>query len=395
MSLNANKTILHVDMDAFFASVEQHDHPELLGKPVVVGAPPDRRGVISAASYEARKYGIHSAMSSREAYQRCPEAVFMPVNSERYGEVSKQVHAIFREFTPFVEPLSIDEAFLDVTGSFRLFGDGAEIARKVKDKIKADTGLNASVGVAHNKFLAKLASDLDKPDGLTIVPSRRGEIMAFLAPLNVNRIWGVGKVTGASLADAGITTIGALQNITESELSGIIGKHSAKHLLHLAIGDDERDLEMSRHEKSISKEHTFEFDCQSPEELKAALAELVDNVGQSLRQSGKFAGQARLKLRWQGFRTITRQRIFENPVCDDFSLREMANAIFDNEELVKPVRLIGFGVGKLTDSAPRQLSLFGTENIIHDKKERLSRTVDEIRDKLGENSIRRGSAKRG
>lgn len=393
LTLNANKTILHVDMDAFFASVEQHDHPELRGKPVVVGAPPDKRGVISAASYEAREYGIHSAMASREAYKRCPDAVFMPVNMNRYIEVSQVVQSIFTEFTPFVEPLSIDEAFLDVTGSFRLFGDGAEIAQKVKDKIKDDTGLNASVGVAHNKFLAKLASDLDKPDGLTIVPSKRGEVMAFLAPLSVNRIWGVGKVTGASLADAGITTIGELQKISETELGNIIGKHSARHLQRLAMGEDERELEMGRDEKSISKEHTFEFDCQSREELKFVLAELVDHVGSSLRKSGKFAKQARIKIRWQGFRTITRQRLFENPVCDDFSLRKMANEILDNEELIKPVRLIGFGVGKLVDSAPRQLSLFGDENIVNDKKERLSRTVDAIRDNLGIESIRRGSAK--
>ncbi|MCK5528453.1 MAG: DNA polymerase IV [Kiritimatiellae bacterium] len=392
MTTKSNKTILHVDMDAFFASVEQHDHPELQGKPVVVGAQPDKRGVVSAASYEAREYGIHSAMPSREAYQRCPDAIFMPVNSARYGEVSREIHKIFEEFTPFVESVSIDEAFLDVTGSFRIFGDGATIARKIKDTIKSKTGLNASVGVAHNKFLAKLASDLDKPDGLTVVPSTRGQIMEFLAPLAVSRIWGVGKVTGATLAEAGITTIGQLQKSSEAELGNIIGKHSARHLLRLAMGEDERELEMGREEKSISKEHTFEFDCQSPEELKFILAELVDNVGDRLRQAGKFAGQARLKLRWQGFKTITRQRIFPNPVCDDFSLREMANAIFDNEELIKPVRLIGFGVGKLADSAPRQLSLFGFEDVVDAKKERLSRTVDDIREKLGQDSIRRGSA---
>ncbi len=388
---SGNKTILHVDMDAFFASVEQHDHPELQGKPVVVGASPDKRGVVSAASYEARKYGIHSAMPSSEAYKQCPHAVFMPVNMSRYIEVSRTIQAIFIEFTPLVEPLSIDEAFLDVTGSFRLFGYGAEIALKIKKRIKSVTGLNASVGVAHNKFLAKLASDLEKPDGLTIVPSKCSEVMTFLAPLSVGRIWGVGKVTGAKLAEYGITTIGQLQNITESELGAIIGKHSAKHLLHLAIGEDERDLDMGRGEKSISKEYTFEFDCQSPEELKSVLSELVDDVGQRLRKSGYFAGQAKLKLRWQGFQTITRQRIFNNPICDDFSLREMANTIFDNEKIIKPVRLIGFGVGKLTSSAPRQLSLFGAENDMNDKKEKLSRTVDAIRDSLGDDSISRGS----
>ncbi len=386
-----NKTILHVDMDAFFASVEQMDHPELRGKPVVVGAPPDKRGVVSAASYEARKFGIHSAMPSREAYRRCPDAVFRPVNGRRYSEVSRQIQDIFEEFTPFVEPISIDEAFLDVTGSLRLFGSGVDIAVKIKETIKERIGLIASVGVACNKFLAKLASDLDKPDGLTVVPANRADIIKFLAPLPVGRIWGVGKVMEAHLVDAGIKTIGQLQQITETELEYIAGKHSAGFLRRLAMGEDARDISLERIDKSISKEHTFEYDCDSAEEIKKILADLVDNVGYRLRQSEKFAGMARLKIRWQGFKTITRQRTFNNPVCDDFSLRKMAYEIFDNEVLIKPVRLIGFGVGKLTESVPQQLDLFDN---IEDKgrKEKLSRTVDDIRKKLGYESIKRASS---
>ena len=186
-------TYLHVDMDAFFASVEQHDHPELRGQPVVIGAQPDQRGVVAAASYEAREYGIHSAMPSREAGERCPHAVFLPPNGKRYGEVSRQIMGIFERFTPYVEQLSVDEAFLDVTGAQRLLGTGREIAAKIKDTVKGETGLTASVGVAVNKFLAKLASDMDKPDGLTVVPNSKQEIITFLAPLPVGRIWGEAK----------------------------------------------------------------------------------------------------------------------------------------------------------------------------------------------------------
>jgi DNA polymerase IV len=383
------RTILHVDMDAFFAAVEQRERPELRGKPVVVGAPPDRRGVVSAASYEARVFGIHSAMPSREAGRRCPHAVFLPVNGKLYSEVSQQIREIFYRFTPLVEPLSIDEAFLDVTGALRLFGPGPEIARKIKQAIRDETRLTASVGVAANKFLAKLASDLEKPDGLTVVPSTRAEILAFLAPLPVGRIWGVGKVTGEELAKAGIKTIGQLQTASEVRLAALLGPHAARHLLRLAVGEDERELETEHDEKSISREHTFDRDCTSPAEIRRILAGLADEVGQSLREAGKYAGLARLKLRWQGFETITRQRPFEHAICDDFNLRAMAAALLAAEELVKPVRLIGFGVSRLAEHAPRQLSLFGAEDRADDRKERLSRTVDALHQKFGKDSIRR------
>ncbi len=193
--ITAPAVFLHVDMDAFFASVEQLDHPELRGKPVVVGSPPDRRGVVAAASYEARKFGIHSAMPSRLAYQKCPDAIFVPGNMARYKEVSRQVMRIFGAYTPLVQPLSIDEAFLDVTGAQRLFGDGKTIAEKIRRDIREQTGLTASVGVAPNLFLAKIASDMNKPNGITVVPSGQESIEKFLAPLPIGRMWGVGKVT--------------------------------------------------------------------------------------------------------------------------------------------------------------------------------------------------------
>jgi DNA polymerase IV len=388
-------TILHVDMDAFFAAVEQHDHPEYRGKPVVVGAPPDKRGVVSAASYEAREFGIHSAMPSREAYRRCPKAVFLPVNGKRYHEVSRHVFRIFERFTPLVEPLSIDEAFLDVSGVHRLFGTGPEIAETIRGTIRDETGLTASVGVAHNKFLAKLASDLDKPDGLTVVPRAHREILLFLASLPVERIWGVGRMTRTLLHDHGIRTIGELQTVPERRLAGIVGKHGARHLQRLALGEDARELELTRVEKSISKEHTFGVDCSCGETLESVLLDLVDEVGSRLRGAGKYASLIRLKLRWQGFDTITRQRRLEQPCCDDFALREAALALFREQERSRPVRLIGFGVSKLCDRRAEQLTLFASESEKRDRKERLSRTVDRIRSRYGDDSIERASGIRG
>jgi len=385
-------TILHVDMDAFFASVEQLDHPELRGKPVVVGAPPDKRGVVAAASYEAREYGIHSAMPSREAGKRCPHAVFVPSNGKRYSEVSRKVLSILEGFTPLVEQVSIDEAFLDVSGAETLFGSGPEIALKIKDAIRKETGLTASVGVASNKFLAKLASDMDKPDGLTVVPEGSEEILAFLAPLPVGRLWGVGKVTQNTLEKAGLHTVGQLRAAGEERLARILGTHAAEHLCRLARGEDSRELELDVEEKSMSKEHTFPEDCDSVREIERVLLDLVDEVASRLREHGRYASLARLKLRWKGFETITRQKAFAYPCCDDFSLREMALDLFRAEELIKPVRLVGFGVSRFTDGRGEQLELFSVKPHDTERRERLSRAVDTIRGKFGDESMRRGSS---
>ena len=377
-------------MDAFFAAVEQHDRPELRGKPVVVGAPPDQRGVVAAASYEARKFGIHSAMPSREAGQRCPHAVFVPVNGRRYQEVSGHMFSILERFTPLIEPLSIDEAFLDVTGARRLLGTGKEIAGQVKQTIRCETGLTASVGVAPNKFLAKLASDLEKPDGLTVVPAGQDEVMAFLGPLPVSRIWGVGKVTRGRLEAAGIRRIAELQATPLGRLAGIVGKNSAEHLRALAHGRDQRDIELEREAKSISREHTFPEDCACAETLERVLCELVEDVGTRLRGAGKYAALGHLKLRWKGFKTITRQEPFPRPCCDDFALRSAALKLFHAEALVKPVRLIGFGVSRLGDSPGIQLSLFGTDVPARDRREDVSRAVDQLRRKFGKTTIGSG-----
>lgn len=387
------KTILHIDMDAFFAAVEAHDHPELKGLPVVIGSPPDKRGVVSTCSYEARKFGIHSAMPSRTAFQRCPHAVFLPVNMKRYREVSQQIMEIFRRFTPMVEPLSCDEAFLDVTGARYLFGDGPEIARRIKAAVKKETGLTCSVGVASNMFLAKIASDLNKPDGLTVVPASEKLIAAFLAPLPVKRMWGAGKKTQEILEIHNIRTIGDLQTVAPEKLAAWIGENSAVSFRRLAFGIDGRELTTDSEEKSISNEITFDEDQRDAGVVEAALLDLADKVGTRLRRAGYYAATAQIKLRWTDFSTITRQRKLNPPCCDDITLRETALELFRKEKLHSAVRLIGFGVSGLrrTADAP-QLDLFqAPEKQTSTRREALSRAVDRVRERFGRKSLQRGS----
>ena len=385
------RTILHVDMDAFFASVEQLDHPEYRGRPVVVGAPADKRGVIAAASYEARTFGIHSAMPSREAARRCPEAIFVPVNMPRYLEASEQIFDVFQEFTPYIEPLSVDEAFLDVTGAERLFGKGPAVAATIKAAIKTQTGLTASIGVASNKFLAKLASDMDKPDGLTIVPSKPDEIREFLAPLEVKRIWGVGRVTQRLLEGNGIRTIADLQNTPPDRLARLVGEGHAEHLAAMAIGEDSRELEMDRTRKSYSREHTFDEDCKDSEEQERVLCELVEDVGSQLRAVGKYAKTVRIKLRWENFETITRQKQLPASACDNTTLREAAMELFLNEKSARPVRLIGFGTSNITENSSQvQMGLFETKSQSVKRREALSHVIDDIRTRFGDSSISNG-----
>jgi DNA polymerase-4 len=385
-----NRTILHVDMDAFYASVEQFDHPEWRGKPVIVGAPPDQRGVVAAASYEARKFGVRSAMPSRTAGRLCPHGIFTPPNMKRYEEVSAQVFAIFDRFTPLVEPLSVDEAFLDVTGARHLFGDGEAIARKIKAAIRQKVGFTASVGVAPNKFLAKIASEMNKPDGLTLVPFEPDAIAAFLAPLPVEKVWGVGKVTAEALQKKGLHTIGDLQKASLSLLTQNLGRAGAESLHELAWGRDDREVETGNEAKSISREHTFLEDERDAAVIEAVLNELADDVGAQLRAAGIYAGVGRLKFRWQDFTTLTRQKAFACKVCDDSSLREMARSLFRAITLDRPVRLVGFGVTHLGGKQTEQLGLFSGPSKTLEKKEALSRAVDNIRRQFGKKSLRRG-----
>jgi nucleotidyltransferase/DNA polymerase involved in DNA repair len=389
----SGKTILHVDMDAFFAAVEQHDHPELKGLPVVVGSPRDKRGVVSTCSYEARRFGIHSGMPSRTAAQRCPSAVFLPVRMARYHEVSQQIMQVFESFTPHVQPLSCDEAFLDVTGAMHLFGDGPAIAKKIKAAILEKTGLTCSVGVAPNPFLAKIASDMNKPDGLTVVPFSEKLIPAFLEPLPIKRMWGAGGKTQTVLKAHNIHTIGDLQKTDPERLAKWVGGSAAASFRRRAFGIDGRAVETGTEEKSISNEITFGEDEGNPELIEQKLMDLADKVGGRLRKAGFFAATAQIKVRWKDFSTITRQRRLDPVCCDDQTLRETALELLRKEGLHSPVRLIGFGVSGLRETSESpQLDLFASEGKQTSKKrEVLSRAVDAVRETFGRQSLKRGS----
>lgn len=393
MSKNPQRTILHVDMDAFFAAVEVQDHPELKGKPVVIGSPRNQRGVVSTCSYEARKFGIHSGMPSRTAAQRCPSAIFLPVRMARYKEVSEQIMEVFERFTPHVQSLSCDEAFLDVTGSIHLFGDGPAIARKVKAAILEETGLTCSVGVAPNLFLAKIASDMNKPAGLTLVPFSENLIPAFLAPLPIKRMWGAGGKTRTILEAHNLHTIGDLQTVDPEKLAAWIGTNAADSFRRRAFGIDNRIVETESEEKSISNEITFGEDETDPATVEAQLLDLADKVGGRLRRGGFYAATAQIKVRWGDFTTITRQRRLDPPCCDDITLRETALELLRKEGLHSPVRLIGFGVSSLRETAEApQMELFQPlEKQTSTKREQLSRTIDAIRARFGKTSIRHGS----
>jgi len=376
-------------MDAFFASVEQRDHPEWRGKPVIVGAPSNQRGVVSTCSYEARVFGVHSAMPSREAYRRCPQGIFVPVDMARYDEASRRVFAIFERFSPLIEPISIDEAFIDVTGARLLFGDGKEIAEKIRAIIHAEVGLAASIGVAGNKFLAKMASEKAKPDGLFVVPEDREAIVRFLGAHKIGALWGVGKITGEALERAGFHFVSDIQKADFAYLTRVVGESFAAHLRALSFGEDAREVETEFEEKSLSREYTFLTDCRDGDAVREVLKNLADEVGERVRSHGRYATVGRLKLRWSDFRTITRQSPFETAVCDDFSFRAMALRLFDAEKLIQPVRLIGFGVSGFCDGRREQLSLFDDAPAAREKRERLCRTVDALREKLGAEAVKR------
>ncbi len=383
MDKKLERHILHVDMDAFYASIEQREHPEWRGKPLVVGSSPNERGVVATCSYEARQFGIRSAMSSREAGRRCPHAIFTPGNYALYEEVSRQVFEIFERYTPLVEPLSIDEAFLDISGALRLFGSPAEIASSIRSDLRRSLQITGSVGIAHNMFLAKLASDMQKPDGQTEVPRDPEAVREFLAPLPVRRLWGVGPVTAATLHRANLHTVRDIQQCPLPRLCRLIGDSLANHISRLAVGEDFREVDPTSVEKSISREHTFDNDTADRALLETTLRELVDDVGRQVRQSGRFATVARLKLRWSDFTTITRQRPFDTPAIDDFTLREAALQLFGEAYHNRKVRLIGFGVSGFTGSRSNQMLLFDDPAPLRDKREKICATVDALRASLG------------
>lgn len=377
------RKIIHVDMDAFYASVEQRDDPSLLGKPVVVGGKPNSRGVVSTASYEARKFGIHSAMPMAEAYRRCPHAIFLPVNMRKYQEVSFQIRQIFINYTPIVEPLSLDEAFLDVTGSTSLFGSADSIAFTIKQRIKQELNFTASVGLACNKFLAKLASDLQKPDGFVIVQPNR--VQEFLDPLSVERLWGVGKKTAEQLHKLNIKTVKDLRHLEKgylTQLFGILGNQ----LYQLAQGIDERPVESGRKVKSIGHETTFVKDIADQDVLETALLKLAVNVGRRLRKEVFKGKTITLKVRYDDFRTVSRSHTLPQATDIDDVIYLEARNLLREVSLKQPIRLIGVTVNNLTAKSEDQLSLFSEPQKYN---ETLTKIIDLVNDKYGEKSITR------
>ena len=380
----AARTILHVDMDAFFTSVEQRDRPELRGKPVVVGAPPDKRGVVAAASYEARKFGVHSAMPSRTAYRLCPHAVFLRGDHDKYSRESERVMAILRQFTPLVEQVSVDEAYLDVTASLRLFGTGEQIAREIKRRVRETTRLTASVGVAPNKFLAKLASDMRKPDGLMVITET--EKLGVLRPLPVGRIAGIGKKTEPLLHELGVHSIGDLQQFPIEPLRARFGVW-ADEMKARAMGEDDRPVEPGSETKSISNETTFEEDVSDAAVLERTLREMADEVGRRLRAEGVRARTVQLKLRWSDFTTLTRRTTLPEATDDEGRIAEVAIKLLRVElESPRPVRLVGVG-GQNLLRAPRQLDLLDAAS---NRRDELNRVADAVRAKFGAKKLRRG-----
>ena len=377
----AERAIIHADLDAFYASVEVLDDPSLRGKPVIVGGRPDERGVVSAASYEARKFGVFSAMPLRTAGRRCPHGVFLPGRPERYRELSEQVMAIFASYTPLVEPISLDEAFLDVSNSAAAFGDGATIARAIKDRVLEETGLVVSVGVATNKLCAKVASDLRKPDALVIVPP--GEEAAFLAPLPIRRLWGVGPQSQAALADFGVTTIGQLASLPNETLHRRFGRHG-DDIGSRARGIDRSGVHPFGAPKSIGHEHTFHVDTRDASKLEATLLDLAESVASRLRRHHLVAGAVQLKLRYEGFETLTRQAALPSQTRESDPLYTTALALL-RRTLVddRAVRLIGLTAISLGEA--QQLTLFDGA----DRTDRLTRSIDLVRERFGDRAITR------
>lgn len=386
--MSEHRAILHVDMDAFFASVEQYDRPELAGQPVVVGGA-GGRGVVAAASYEARRFGVHSAMPMREALKRCPHLVVVRPRMKRYREVSDQVFEIFREFTDLVEGLSLDEAFLDVTGSIGLFGSAEDMAREIKSRIRARTGLTASVGVSHNKLLAKLASEMHKPDGLTLI--RPGEVTSTLDPLPVRRLFGIGPKTAERLEEQGIFTLGQLRRAPDAVLWPLLRRETHK-FRDRASGIDDRPVVSDAPEKQISAEETFDVDIRDHKELQERLAQLADRATARLRARQLKAGMVSIKVRRRDFETFTRQKSFNPPTQETRLVAQVAADLLDGWLAEQPraaVRLLGVGVSGLLPA--RQLDLFTSLESAESQK--LDEALDRIHGRFGTEAIRRGTDK--
>ncbi|MHC5210576.1 MAG: DNA polymerase IV [Planctomycetota bacterium] len=386
--MHAGRGILHVDMDAFYASVEQRDRPELRGRPVLVGHD-GPRGVVSAASYEARPFGCHSALPIARAKRLCPQAVIVPPRMAHYVAVSEQVFGVFESITPLVEPLSIDEAFLDVTGSTRLFGAPAEIAVEIKRRILGETQLSASVGVASNKFLAKLCSDWDKPDGLTVLEP--DQVLERLAPLPIRRMWGVGPATERRLVVAGVRTFGDVQCMSADEAERRLGSQGVA-FRRLARGEDSRPVVPDSEAKSLGAEQTFGQDLDDPEAVRQVLLAQWDRIGSRLRRHGLVGRVVTVKIRYGDFETISRSATLDAATDRSDLLRETAAGLFTAWARggFRPVRLIGGAIGRLGRPGGGQGTLF--PDPAEESARRLDRATDAIRDRFGASAVRRGAS---
>lgn len=380
--------ILHVDMDAFYASIEERENPELRGKAVVVGGSPGGRGVVSTANYEARKFGVHSAMAASKAKRLCPHAIFVRPQMDLYVDVSRHIRSIFQRYTPEIEPLSLDEAFLDVSGCVKLFGSAQKIGREIQDAIASELNLPASVGVAENKFLAKLASDLEKPKGFTVItPETMHEI---LDPLPVSKIWGIGKVTQRKFTNVGINTFGQLRILAREQAAQVFG-NMGEHFWCLANGLDHRQVISERRAKSISHETTFPEDVSDLEILQAHMLNLTEQVGQRLRSRSWTGKTLTIKVRFSDFQTISRSRTFESPTNSTDQMWDAANTLLQHALPMSrlPVRLIGVGVNRFEQAKAKQLELFGVSG--ESASNGVDSTADLIRDKFGKGALQRAS----
>ena len=391
--IQVDRVILHVDLDAFYASVEQRDAPALRGRPVLVGGTV-RRGVVAACSYEARRFGIHSAMPMAEAVRRCPEAVVLVPRMEHYAEISGRFFAILEDCSPLVEGLSLDEAFVDVTGEERLLGDGPTIARHIKERVRTELGLVASVGVAPSKFIAKIASDLGKPDGLLEV--RPEEIARFLSPLPVGRLWGVGRVTEAELAALGLATIGDLSRLVERDPAALtrrLGEAQAAHLSALARGIDERAVTPEREPVSFGHEDTFDEDLFSVAALTPHLLRQGDRAAARMRRHGRKARTITVKVKYADHRLITRRSTLNAPTDDARRIAKVARELLAGvpDIAARGVRLTGVSLSGLDEetAAAEQLSFFEADKDAVPEDGRLDRALDAINARYGKDAVQR------
>ena len=379
-----HRSIIHLDMDAFYPAVEILDNPDLKGKPVIVGGS-SKRGVVSSASYEARRFGIHSAQPIARALKLCPHGVFLPVRMARYKEVSNQIFEIFNRFTPLVEPLSIDEAFLDITGTERLLGDPVTVAKRIKKTVLEETGLTVSAGVAPSKFIAKIASDMDKPDGLTIVSSDK--VNDFLDPLPVSKMWGVGKVTLEKLTRHNIKTFYNLRMFPVDSLERLFGQNGIR-MHFLAMGIDDREVETGHETKSIGHELTFPEDILDIESAEKRILALAMKTGKRMRREGVAGKTVTLKVKYSDFRQVTRSLTLDKPTNDGMNIYLTAKGLLKKTEAgTRPVRLLGVSMSGLYDGDIKgQLSLFSTEEKTL-QSEKLNKAIDSLQDRFGTKSV--------